>query len=355
MTKTAFSILLLLLIIAGVVASSCSNGNTKQSDRAGGGKGGSAIPVEVYIVTPQPLENKISTTGTLLANEEVELRPEIAGRITSVSFAEGKRVKKGEVLLRINDRELRAQLERKSLEEKLAADQEHRSKRLLDVAAISQEDYDKVLNALKMIQAEREVIESQLAETVIAAPFDGVVGLRSVSEGQYVDANTLVAAMQDIDPIKVEFAVPEKYAGLLTDGTKVGVMIGDAIAAQTGVIYAIEAKIDPNTRTIKARATIPNPNGTLIPGSFAKVEVTLERIGDALVVPGAAVIPELNGNKVFVARNGKAQAVPIQTGIRTESSIQVTDGLRAFDTLIVTGLLQLSDGKAIQISPAAAK
>ncbi|MEW5924535.1 MAG: efflux RND transporter periplasmic adaptor subunit, partial [Candidatus Zixiibacteriota bacterium] len=272
----------------------CSGGDPQPLGR-GMAKG---IPVEATVLRPQPIESKIFTTGTLLANEEVELRPEVSGRITGVFFEEGSKVRQGDVLLKINDRELQAELKRKQLEETQANDELRRKKALYDINGISQEDYDRAVNALNIIRAEREVIESQLAETEIVAPFDGVIGLRYISEGSYVTPTTLVASMQDLDPIKVEFSVPEKYSGKLTTGMNLMIQTGEAEEKYRGTIYAVEVKVDPATRTLKARAIIPNPAGRLIPGSFAKVEITLERIDNAIVIPAGAIMPELEGDKV---------------------------------------------------------
>nr|MBN2277275.1 efflux RND transporter periplasmic adaptor subunit [candidate division Zixibacteria bacterium] len=330
-----------ILIIAG-----CNNSDVSPQTRGGG----RAVSVEAMVLHPQPLENKIFTTGTLLANEEVELRPEVSGRVTGVFFEEGREVRGGDILLKINDRELQAELKRKQLEEALAVDEERRKRALHDISGISQEDYDRALNALNIIRAEREVIESQLAETEIRAPFDGVVGLRYISEGSYVTPTTLVATMQDIDPIKAEFSVPEKYSGKLTAGMDVMIQIGEAEEKHRGTIYAVEVKVDPATRTLKARATIPNPKGLLIPGSFARVEITLERIAEAIVIPTGAILPGLEGDRVFVCENGLARSVPVTTGIRTERSIQISGGLNPGDTLILTGLMQVTDGIPIQIS-----
>ena len=346
-TTTVRSILPLLLIMLSLsLLASCGKGNSQTSGRVGGG----TVMVEAVIVRPQPIENQVFTTGTLLANEEVELRTEISGRVTGVFFEEGKSVHKGDVLLKINDSELQAQLKRKQLEESQAADEERRRRALLDINGISREEYDKVANALNMVKAEREVIESQLAKTEIVAPFDGVVGLRHISAGSYVSPTSLVATMQDLDPIKVEFSVPEKYAGRISAGTAIKATVGESSEDYRGQVYAVEAKIDPETRTLKARATIPNPNGRLVPGSFVRVEITLEHITDAVVIPTEAVLPELNGQRVFVCENGRARSVPVTTGIRTEQSIQITQGLKANDTLIVTGLLQVSDGRPVQIT-----
>ena len=336
----------LLFGVAFLSLLGCGQSSSKPVNRD---SGGAALSVEATVLRPQLLRNQIFATGTLLANEEVELRPEIAGRITGVYFDEGRRITKGELLLKINDRELIAEQKRKQLEEKLASDDESRKRQLFEKDVISQEEYDKSLNALRLLQAEREVIESQLAKTEIRAPFDGVVGLRYLSEGGYVSPNMVAATMQDLDPMKVEFSIPEKYASLLTNGTEVKVTVGDAKEVFNGVVYAIESKIDPGTRTIKTRARIPNPKETLVPGSFARVEITLQEFPSAIVIPTGAVIPEISGEKVFVCRDGKARAVPITTGIRTENSIQILSGLSASDTLITTGLLQLADGKNVKI------
>jgi len=325
--------------------------NKKNGEKMSGGGSNirGMVSVEAQVVRPQLLRDRIFATGTLLANEEVELRSEISGRITGVFFEEGKRVRKGEPLLSINNRELKARLKGKEVEEKQALDIESRQRNLRDIEAISQEDYDRALNALRMIQAEKEAIESGIEKTEIAAPFDGIIGLRYVSEGGYVSPNVLVATMQDIDPMKVEFSVPEKYSLKLRSGTAILVGVGDSPEQYKGVVYAVESKIDPGTRTIKARAKIPNPGERLIPGSFARVEITIEEINDAILIPSEAVIPQINGEIVYVVRDGKAKSVPIKTGIRTETGIQITGGLAFDDTLIVTGLLQLADGKGVKI------
>ena len=343
------SFALALPAIAGLLLAGCSQKNDAPMNR-GGGSGQGAAPVEALIVRPQILRNTIFTTGTLLANEEVELRSEISGRVTGVYFEEGKKVKQGEPLLKINDRELRSGLKRLEVEEKQASDDERRKRGLFEGKLISQEEYDKAVNALQIIQAEKEALESQLAKTEIVAPFDGVVGLRYISQGGYITPNVLVATMQDIDPMKVEFSVPEKYAPQLREGAEILVLTGDSPEAYHGKVYAAESKIDVETRTVKARAKIPNPGAGLIPGSFAKIEITVGESPDAILIPSEAVIPRINDEIVYVCRNGQARLVPVKTGIRTETSTQVTEGLIPGDTLIVTGLLQLTDGRGVRIT-----
>lgn len=345
--RTQFAKFWPLLAAAHFIANGCGESSSTQTRGVGGAS--SAVTVEVLVLKPVMLENKINTTGTLLANEEVELRPEISGRVVGVHFQEGSRVTKGSLLLKINDSELQAQLKRKESEERLAVSDEQRKKSLFEAKAISQEEYDKSLNTLRMVQADMDVTRSLIAKTEIRAPFNGVIGLRHVSEGGYVSPSMLAATMQELDPMKVEFSVPEKYAHQLKNGLEIAVHVGESAEEFRGVIYAVESKIDPGTRTIKARARIPNPDGKLIPGSFARVDITLEQLREAIVIPTGALIPELGGAKVFVCSNGVARSVKVETGLRTDRDIQVTNGLSVNDTLITTGLLQLTDGRAVQI------
>jgi len=343
--------LLAALAAAAILGSPMAGCSNSESQSAGaGGAGGSALPVEAMVLTPQPIENKILTTGTLLANEEVELRPEISGRVSAVYFEEGSRVLRGDVLVKINDREISAELKRKELQEKLASDDERRKRALLDINGISREEYERVLNTLHMVQAEREVIESQLAQTEIVAPMTGVVGLRYVSVGGYVTPTRLLATMQSVDTLKVEFSVPEKYAGRLAAGAEVLVTTGDSPEGHVGKVYAVESKIDLATRTLKARARLPNRNRQLMPGAFARVGITLERIADAIVVPASAILPQLEGERVFLCENGRARSVPVTTGIRTDRSVQITSGVEPADTLILTGLLQVGEGTPVRIT-----
>jgi len=337
-----------LLVFSYFLVSACKGGKSSLPRRESG-MPAAKVPVDAIVIQPQLLDNRIFTTGTLLANEEVQLRPEISGRVTGIFFAEGSKVKKGDVLLKINDRELKAQLQGKGVEEKQASDLESRARRLFETKGISQEEYDKVASALKIIQAQKEVIQAQLAKMEIVAPFDGIVGLRYISEGSYVTSNMLVATMQDLDPIKVEFSVPEKYAKQIEQGSEITVRVGDSGEEYKGSVYAVEAKIDLATRTIKARAKIPNSKADLIPGSFAKVDITLQQLPNAIVIPSESVIPEMSGEKVFICVDGKVRSVPVKTGIRTETGVQIVEGLSPEDTLVITGLLQLTDDKAVQI------
>lgn len=332
----------LLLLLSGCGA------NKKEPDK-GGMK---AVAAAAIIVQPRPLDNNILTNGNLIANEEIELRSEIPGRIITINFDEGSRVSKGSLLVKIDDRELQAQLKKLQVDEKQARDDLFRKEKLLELKAVSQEEYDKSFNTLGIIQAQEELIRTQISKTEIYAPFAGQIGLRQVSPGGFVSSATLVARMQQTDPIKIDFAIPEKYREKVKNGTIIRFTVEGIDSVFTGRVYAIEPRIDPGTRNVSLRASCPNPGGLLIPGGFAKVDILLERIPDALVIPSEAIIPQLNGEKVFVARRGKATSQIITTGIRTEREVQVISGLQPGDTVITTAILQLREAIPVKISVA---
>jgi membrane fusion protein (multidrug efflux system) len=287
--------------------------------------------------------------GNVIANEEVELRSEVSGRIVAINFDEGSHVNKGMLLLKTDDRDLQAQLKKLLVDEKQARDDLYRKEKLLELKAVSQEEYDRAFNTHGIVQAGIELIRTQIAKTEIYAPFSGQIGLRQVSPGGFVSSSTLVARLQQTDPVKVDFSIPEKYRGKVQKGTSIRFKVEGNDSAFVGHVYAIEPKVDPATRSVSLRATCPNPGGKLIPGSFAKVDILLDRLSDALVIPSEAIIPVMNGEKIFVCRDGKAKSLLIQTGIRTEREVEVTSGLQPGDTLITTGLLQLREDAPIKI------
>ena len=310
----------------------------------------SSLPVAGIVLQPQRLENKLNITGSILANESLELRPEASGRITNLALKEGQAVRKGALLVQLNDEELIAQRERLRYTKKLLEESEYRQRQLLEKEAISQEEYDQALTELNTAEADLKLVEAQLAKTRLRAPFDGIVGLRSVSEGSYVTPTTVIAEYFDIDPIKVEFSIPGKYNGQVSAGDRIYFRTEGSDSLFKGEVYAVQPQIDPATRTLTLRATSPNPNGMLLPGSFVKIELILETREQALLVPTQAVVPELNGHKVWVKENGTATSKVVQIGTRMEREIEILEGLNPGDTVITTGLLQMRPGSPVKIT-----
>ncbi|MCX6953330.1 MAG: efflux RND transporter periplasmic adaptor subunit [Verrucomicrobia bacterium] len=320
---------------------------------------GAPLKVTAVKLVATPLAEKILATGTLRADEGVELQPETNGKIVAINFTEGARVAKGDLLLKLNDAELQATVKRAQHRRELAELKERRFEQLLATKSISQQDYDAAASEVSMQRAEVALAEAQLAKMEIRAPFDGVVGLRFVSEGAFVTPTTRVATLQRLSQLKVDFSVPEKYATRIRAGSPVTFTIDGGGRTFKGEIFAIDPRIDSATRTALIRALCPNPEGRLLPGAFANVEFTLGEVADALLVPAAAVIPGLSEKNVFVIQDGKAVRKAVQTGVRTETSVQILSGLSVGDVVITSGQQQLRAGQAVVVdhppSVAAAK
>ena len=353
----ASRIIIVLIIILAVVAWAIyprideilpkSEGDTPSSESS---RRTSILPVTGHVVLPQLLENKIKITGSILPNESLELKSEVPGLATKINFLEGQKVKKGTVLVSLNDDELQAQLQKLRFSKKLAEETEKSQKQLVDKDAISQEEYDISLTAVNTLDADIRIIGAQLAKTSIIAPFDGTLGLRQISEGAYITNSTIIATLYNIDPVKIDFSIPGKYANEVKVGDEIQFTTETSTDMFFGKVYALEPQIDQTTRTLKLRAISRNEDGKLLPGQFARIELIMSSVNDALLVPAVSVIPELNGHMVFVARSGKVQAVAVEIGIRTENFVQITKGLSPRDTVITTGLLEIRQGSAITVT-----
>ena len=302
-----------------------------------------------YVIVPTEMNELIYSTGSLIPDEEVELSFEASGKVVGIFFKEGARVKKGELLAKINDRPLQAQLLKLQAQRKLSEEREFRQRQLLDRDAISRESYDQVSTDLQSLDADIMLLEARISETELRAPFDGVVGLRLVSEGAYATTQTKIVQLVKISPLKIEFSIPERYAGEVTPGYPITFVIDGIQKSFTAEVYAVAPKVDVDTRTIVARAYYPNKNEELKPGRFASVRALLSKIDNTISVPTEAIIPEMEGEKVFIIKNGKAQEVKVTLGLRTESHVQIQKGLSFGDTLLTTAILQLRQGIPVQL------
>ncbi len=340
----------IILIVCSMLVFGMSGCSNKNSDnKVQKGKKTGPVQVEIKIVQPELLLNTVSSTGSILANEKAEIRPEISGRIIKILFEEGAMVQKNKLLLKMNDSDLQAQLIRNEAQAMLLKNDEFQKGKLLEIKAISQDEYDAAKSLMLVNQADKQLLQAQIAKTEIYAPFNGKVGLRTVSVGNYIASNTLVATIQQLDPVKIEFDVPEKYSRFITPGLGLEFTTDASDSTFSAKIYAVESSISTDTRTLKVRAICPNPTNLLKPGEFARVNIILERFPEALKVPSEAVVTVLDGNSVFICKNGKAIEVPVTTGIRTDNEIQITKGITAGDSLITTGLLQVTNGGSVVV------
>lgn len=338
-------IVVLIIILLKVDFNSLVDNETELSNTEA-----KSVILDAIIVKPKPLQNIIFSNGTLMSNEEVEIRSEISGKITQIQFEEGRRVKNNDLLIKINDAELQATLKKNQSRETLARDKEYRYKQLLEKSLSSQQEYDVVLSELNSVLADVEFTQAQIAKTEIRAPFDGVIGLRSVSVGSYISPDTKIATLQSINPIKVNFSVPQKYFSLIKEGKSILVKLSSTNRLYNGKIYAVEPKIDQNTRTVQARAYVPNEKGQLTPGAYVEIDIVLEELNNAIMVPTDVIVPDIEGEKIYLYKNGSAVLFPVNTGIRTEDEIQIISGLYVGDTLIVSGIIQLRPNTAVKLN-----
>lgn len=323
----------------------------KSENEKSGDKNGKKPPMTVSAikVEPQDYSNSISLSGSIEANEQIEIRSEVSGIVENISFTEGAQVSKGQVLLKVNDVELRAQLAQAKTKEGLSSENERRAKLLLQKEAISQEEYDIASADYRSMKAQTQLIQAQIGKTSIRAPFSGRIGLRNISPGTYVTPTTLIANLVSSNQLKITFSIPEKYASQITKGSEINFTVPNVADKFKAKIYALEPGIELSTRTMKIRALTDNSNGKLLPGTFANIELSLGTIKDAIIIPTEVVVPVQDGKVVYIAQNGKAKEVKIEALARTDKNIVITSGLNPGDSLITTGVMSLKNDADIKV------
>jgi membrane fusion protein (multidrug efflux system) len=344
--------LIIVLFLGLIIASKFIFFSDKVQKQNPAAKGQQApLAVNYFVVQPSKISNNVFAAGNIGAMNQVEILPEVSGKITAIYFKEGETVSKGSVLVKLNDADLQAQLTKIRTQLKLSEQKLGRLKKLLEISGVSQEEYEMQENEVLALKADEAFTAAQVQKTTIVAPFTGRVGLRNVSEGSFVNASTPIVSLVQVKPVYVEFSIPEKYNQMFRKGLEITFSTDDPNADNSyeAAIYAIEPRVDETTKTIRARAMY-NGNKELYPGSFVKVHVNLGTTSNALMVPTQAVIPTLKGQKVFLSRNKEAVEVPVKIGVRTEDLIQVTEGLSAGDTVITTGLLSVKQGSKLKLT-----
>lgn len=324
-----------------------SEGEGKEARSGAAGK--RALNVKGEILRYQKMSEQVRSTGTLSAEEDVELAFETAGKLIKVDFVEGSRVQKGQLLAKVNDAQLQAQRQKLEAQLKLAEDRLYRQNVLLERDAISQESYDQAATETETLKADIALVEARIAETELRAPFDGVIGLRYISEGAYVTTSTKIARLVKLSPIRIDFSIPGQYANDVQKGDVIhfNIQSGDRIDTYTAPVYAVEPEITTDTRSLMVRARYDNAGEKLMPGMYASVQLTLASTDNAVAVPSESIISELGISKVFLYQDGNAVSREIIPGMRTESHVQVLNGINIGDTLITSGILQLRENMPV--------
>lgn len=305
-------------------------------------------PVDGIVIRPGEIREEFEVTGTLVANQQVDIVSELTRKLIHVNVKEGSHVRKGELLFQLDDDDLQAQLERLQQQEKLAMLNEERLKDLISHEAIAQQDYDQASTNLKVLQAQIRELQVTISKTRITAPFDGEVGIINVHPGTVVSVNTILTDIKDHSVVKVDFTVPEKYAHVIAPGSVHAFTIASDDKKYKTKVIAHAAGVSQNTRTLLVRGITENPNGQLLPGQSARLNLVLSTSADALAVTSNALIPSSQGYSVYVSRNSAVQAVPVKIGQRNEGSVVITEGLQKGDTIITSNLLRLVPGSPVQ-------
>lgn len=309
---------------------------------------GKGLPAEVVTVKTQVLDKRIEAVGTLKANESIMLRPEQSGKITSVLFNEGDRVEKGKSLFSLDSSIYRAELQEAKAKVELSKTDFNRATSLLKKKVGSAQDRDSSRAQLKVDQAQEALAQARLDKMTLKAPFSGLTGLRKVSPGDYVTAGQDLVEITDLSSMKLDFRIPEIYLAELKKATVLEVLV-DALPGQVikGEVSAISPSADFKAHNIEVRATVPNPDGTLRPGLFAKVSLIVDR-QETILIPEQAIIPK--DGQFFVMRvieGNIVEMLPVKMGQRRPGLVQIHEGLAAGDTLIVAGQIKLFPGMPI--------
>jgi len=333
----------LLFTLFSLLLFACSSSKEQKNSAPQGN-----LSAEAFRVLAKPFNEEITTTANLLPFEQVVLMAPISGQVLDIFFKEGNHIKKGENIIRIYDRNWQAQLLGLKAQLETAQKDLNRKKSLLDIGGSTQEEIDIIYASTETLKSQIQQLQLNIELANVKAPFSGELGMRNFSTGTFLKEGQEITSLTDLSQLKVDFSLPQEYLSSLKLNSNVHLVIGgDTLNAK---IYAINPVINAESRTINVRALLKQPTSKkILPGAFAEVLVATNYIGDALLVPTQAVVPEINDQTVYVYQNGKAVRKTIQLGIRTADMVHVVKGLSPGDTVITTGLLQIKEGMGIDL------
>ncbi|QMW02008.1 efflux RND transporter periplasmic adaptor subunit [Spirosoma foliorum] len=308
------------------------------------------VATDVFVVKRETITDELQTTGTIAANQEVDLVSEVARKLVRAYVREGNYVGQGTLLFKLDDADLLAKKQKIALQEKLAKLDEKRFRELLATEAVNQQEYDKILTNLNVLQAELAMVDVDLAKTEIRAPFSGRLGLKRVDIGAYVTPATVLSSFDDLSRVEINFTIPEKYASDVRAGQAIHFTTENSSQQFVGNVTATEPKLEANTRSLLVKAVSDNKSGKLVPGSSAKIAFALHVAQDGIQIPTEALIPTAKGYSLFRLNQGKAERRDVKTGSRTKGTVQILSGLSIGDTVLTTNLLRLDTGVPVAIS-----
>jgi membrane fusion protein (multidrug efflux system) len=341
------------LVGVSVIILTISSCNSKKGEQAfGGGARRSQGPLQVdcFVVKQRPISEKIEVPGSLLPFEETQLRAEVGGRVVQLNIQEGAAVSKGTMLVKLFDQDLQAQLRKFQVQLQIKEKTEERSAELLKINGISQQDYDLSALDVENLKADIEATKIAISKTEIRAPYNGRVGLRNFSLGSYVSPNDIITTIRQVDQLKLEFSIPEKYAKEIVKGYSVSFKVDGGDKYHNAKVIATENSVDQNTRTLRVRAQVLATHRELVPGVFAKVNLQLGKDDNALMIPTQAVVPGARNKQVILFRKDSALYTVVETGVRDSVFVQIVSGLKVGDTVVTSGLMAIRPNAKIKIA-----
>lgn len=339
-----------ILITLIIIFTACSSKKEPAKNDPAAARRKMTVSVEGYIIKTSTLNNNMEVPGNLMPFESTELHPEVSGRVVGLNVKEGSSVKKGTLLVKLFDGDLQARLKKLQVQLSISEKTVQRQGELIKISGISQQEYDLSGLDVNNIKADIDVIRTDIRKTEIRAPFNGKLGLRTISLGAYVTPQTIVTTIQQVTQLKLEFTVPEKYTSEISVGQSVSFTTEGNNKRYSAKIIATEASVTENNRSLRIRAAVTGTDRTLIPGAFAKILLDFGKDNDALLIPSQAIIPGARNKQVIVYNGGKARFAVVDTGIRDSSRVQIISGLEAGDTIVITGILAVKPESQINLS-----
>jgi membrane fusion protein (multidrug efflux system) len=343
----SFSFIFLSLFLI----SSCKSKKENNQMQGPGGGMQQSLFVEVMVASGSTLNADIEVPGTILANETTEIHPEVSGRVVELNVKEGSVVSQGTLLAKLYDGDLQAQKRKLEVQLKIAEQTENRQGELLKIQGISQQEYDISLLQVNNLKADIDIISEAIRKTEIRSPFSGKLGLKNISPGAYITPATIITTISQVNQLKIQFNVPEKYGSQIRPGQLIDFTVDGSLKKFSANVLATEVKLDENTRSLAVRAMIKNNDPVLIPGVFAKVKIVLGQSENTIMIPTIVIQPQGRKKLVYIYKNGKSVPAEITTGVRDSSNVQVLTGLQEGDSVITTGLLFLRPGGDVKLKP----
>lgn len=343
-----FRLLIFLLFISALI-SGCKKDTNAASAAGPAGRQAGPMSVDGFVIEEHSISDRVEVPGSLLPQEETQIKAEVTGRVVALKIDEGANVRKGALLVKLFDEDLQAQLKKLQVQLQIAAKTEERNRDLLEISGISQQEYDLASLQVDNLNADIQSVKIAIGKTEIRAPYSGKLGLRNVSLGAYVSPNEVLTTLRQVDALKLEFSIPEKYAKELKVGSLISFRVDGGEQDHKAAVIATESGVDPTTRTLTVRARVTEKHPELVPGIFARVNLQLGKNAKALLVPSQAVIPQARGKQIIIFRKDSAQFVPVETGLRDSVFVQIVSGARVGDTVVTTGLMAVRPNAKLKI------